>query len=113
MPADFVLTLTESDGSRREHQLAPGSYVIGRGSDCDIVVTSSDASRHHAKLTLHQTDLVIEDLGSKTGTRVQNLPVSEKPQRWPYPQSLSVGSVSLEVRPVESAATASLKVLGA
>ena len=41
MPALFLLTLTESDGSSREHKLAPGSYVIGREPDCDIVVMLS------------------------------------------------------------------------
>ena len=100
MPGRFILTLTEEDGSVREIQIKPGSYVIGREEGCDIIVTSSDVSRRHARLTLLQTDLKIEDLGSSAGTRVQNLPVSSKPQSWPYPQSMSIGSVSLDVRPL-------------
>jgi serine/threonine protein kinase len=113
MPGCFLLTLVESDGSVRERRLAPGSYVIGRELDCDVVVSSLDVSRHHARLTLNQVELVIEDLGGTAGTRVQNLPVT-KPQHWPYPQSLSVGSVKLEVRMLEEdAVEVPLTALGA
>ncbi len=113
MPGQFILTLTESDGSTREQKLVQGSYVIGRDPDCDIVVASPDVSRHHAKITLHQTDMLIEDLGSSSGTKVQNLPVSSNPQCWSYPQSLSVGSASLVVRLFEDAVEAPLTALGA
>jgi transcriptional regulator with PAS, ATPase and Fis domain len=43
--------------------------VIGRGSDCDVVVAHATLSRRHARLRLGPP-LAVEDLGSKNGTRV-------------------------------------------
>ncbi len=46
------------------------SWVIGRGYDCDLVVTEASVSSHHCRLT-HQGDgFLLEDLGSRNGTFV-------------------------------------------
>jgi ABC-type multidrug transport system ATPase subunit len=46
------------------------AWLIGRGPDCDLVVTEAAVSTRHCRLT-HQADgFVLEDLGSKNGTFV-------------------------------------------
>lgn len=45
-----------------------GGLLIGRGSDCDIVVSEPSVSRHHARLVRHREHLLVEDLGSSNGT---------------------------------------------
>lgn len=63
-----LLTVT---GNRIE--LEPNrSYVLGRGSDCDLVVSDMASSRRHARITVggRRQTLFIEDLKSRNGTHV-------------------------------------------
>lgn len=51
--------------------LEPGcTYILGRGSVCDIVVEDCSCSRRHAQITMNEAgDLAyVEDLGSRNGT---------------------------------------------
>lgn len=47
-----------------------GVMVIGREAGSDIHIEHPDVSRHHANLSASGTDLAIEDVGSRNGTRV-------------------------------------------
>ncbi|MGA3370345.1 MAG: FHA domain-containing protein [Terracidiphilus sp.] len=52
------------------------SWVIGRGYDCDLVVTEAAVSSHHCRLT-HQGDgFLLEDLGSRNGTLVNGVRIA-------------------------------------
>ena len=42
--------------------------VMGRHSDCDVCISSPDASRHHAHVLLIRDDCFLEDLRSRNGT---------------------------------------------
>ena len=44
--------------------------ILGRGTDCDIVIPLRQVSRHHAKVSPGPDGAVIEDLDSKNGTYV-------------------------------------------
>jgi DNA-directed RNA polymerase subunit RPC12/RpoP len=44
--------------------------VLGRFEDCDIILNIESVSRHHARLHVASGQLVIEDLGSHNGTKV-------------------------------------------
>jgi pSer/pThr/pTyr-binding forkhead associated (FHA) protein len=57
--------LTFTDGS--EHELK-GSVTIGRGSENDLVISSSAVSRTHAAVVLRQGRWYVEDRGSYNGT---------------------------------------------
>ncbi|MBL8742971.1 MAG: FHA domain-containing protein, partial [Myxococcales bacterium] len=46
------------------------TIVVGRGADADIVVDDSRVSRAQAVFRLQAGVLVVEDLGSRNGTRV-------------------------------------------
>jgi sigma-B regulation protein RsbU (phosphoserine phosphatase) len=51
--------------------LAPGGRVlIGRGSDCGVVINDASVSRQHAAISVDAAGASIEDLGSRHGTRV-------------------------------------------
>ena len=45
-----------------------GSILIGRSLDCDLANVSPHVSRQHARLTLENDQLYLEDLGSSNGT---------------------------------------------
>lgn len=49
--------------------------TVGRSFDNDLVLDSADVSRHHARLDRSGAQLVVTDLGSTNGTRVNGHPV--------------------------------------
>ncbi len=50
--------------------LHPGQYEIGRMPDCWLTLEDDLASRYHARLTVTDEGVWIEDLGSRNGTYV-------------------------------------------
>ena len=52
--------------------LADGENLVGRAADGVIAVPSSKASRRHARIVVSAGRAVIEDLGSRNGTRVND-----------------------------------------
>ncbi len=59
-------------GATAEVALIPGENIIGREGDGVILVKSSTVSRRHARIMLDATGGMIEDLGSKNGTYVND-----------------------------------------
>lgn len=64
--------LVEVRGARPGFGYALGEapLVIGRGTDCQIVVASEHSSRHHAEVRARGGTWRLRDLGSKNGTTV-------------------------------------------
>jgi len=59
-------------GSTAEVALLPGENIIGREGDGVILVKSSTVSRKHARIAIDASGAVVEDLGSKNGTYVND-----------------------------------------
>jgi DNA-binding winged helix-turn-helix (wHTH) protein len=59
-----------------EIALADGENILGREGDGILVVKSTTVSRRHARITIGANDAVVEDLGSKNGTYVNDRPVT-------------------------------------
>jgi pSer/pThr/pTyr-binding forkhead associated (FHA) protein len=51
--------------------------VIGRLPDCGVVLQDSNVSRRHAELRRNGDAIVVTDLGSTNGTRVNGAPIRE------------------------------------
>jgi pSer/pThr/pTyr-binding forkhead associated (FHA) protein len=56
----------------QEHRLERPTLIIGRGVSCDIQVSSALVSRRHARLTLTNLGVSVEDLGSRNGVFVNS-----------------------------------------
>lgn len=65
------------DGTQREVDVDGALLTIGRGSDNGLVIHDSRISRHHARLQARRGTLVLTDLGSTNGSRVNGVPVQE------------------------------------
>jgi Protein kinase domain/Inner membrane component of T3SS, cytoplasmic domain len=52
--------------------------VIGRGDDCDLRLSDPSVSRVHARITLVDGHVYLEDAGSRWGTRVNNRPTDSR-----------------------------------
>ena len=71
-----------TDGS--EFPLTSQEILVGRELECQLTLESGHISRYHAKFSLVNGDLVVEDLRSTNGTFINGRRIST-------PQSLSVG----------------------
>jgi hypothetical protein len=45
-----------------------GNKLLGREDSCDIMIPDRQVSRHHARITVTKSGILLEDLGSKNGT---------------------------------------------
>jgi len=67
-PYEVVL----ADGTTIEIRDDP--VVIGRLPDCDVVLNDPNVSRRHAQIARSGDDVVLDDLGSTNGTKVNGAP---------------------------------------
>jgi len=74
---EAALDVGEPGRSTRRVELSARPTLIGRGSDCDVVLADAHASRHHARLEVRGGVFVLTDLGSTNGTRVNGHRVRE------------------------------------
>ncbi len=74
-PAADVARLRIRDDKEREKVffLRDGEWTLGRGEDCPIRLNDPVMSRHHAKIFVSGKELRITDLGSRNGTRYQDV----------------------------------------
>ena len=72
-----VLRVIGPDGTERRLRLEARPIGIGRGDDNDLVVADPLLSRHHARIVPRNGRLVLRDLASRNGTRVNGRAVTE------------------------------------
>lgn len=61
-----------SQDGLREHQFNVPEILIGRNAGCDLHLNDVTVSAEHARLTYHNNQWWVEDLGSKNGTYLNN-----------------------------------------
>ncbi|MCO6437790.1 MAG: SpoIIE family protein phosphatase [Phycisphaerae bacterium] len=77
--AELLITL--ADGRTRRVTCGPLPQVIGRDARCDIPIDDLSASRQHARISLGPIGYIVEDMGSKNGTLVNDAPCTGQPLR--------------------------------
>ena len=68
MQASFTVISGPHHG--QTFQVPRGKFIIGRETDCHLVLASSSISRHHCVFLLDDYTLRVRDLASKNGTFV-------------------------------------------
>jgi pSer/pThr/pTyr-binding forkhead associated (FHA) protein len=66
----LLLEVVPEDGSSFEHALEGESLIIGRSKGADLVIPGRGISRNHARLFYLEGELLLEDLSSRNGTRL-------------------------------------------
>ncbi len=63
------------EGEEERSLLCVDEFFVGRGADCRVRFYDPLVSRRHARVFPDQEGWVIEDLGSRNGTRVDGVPI--------------------------------------
>jgi transcriptional regulator with PAS, ATPase and Fis domain len=69
-PRDLCLLLSYAEGVSVAALGAGSEVVLGRGTNSDVVVPDDSVSRRHARLSVSEQAITLEDLGSANGTTV-------------------------------------------
>ena len=64
------------DGDGEQYTITAFPYVLGRGTECDFVLTGKGVSRKHAEIVFQSGRFVINDLNSLNGIKVNGYKVS-------------------------------------
>ena len=88
-----TLTIQEGYGAGREIVLDRDGMIVGRDSDCDIVLDDRNVSRHHLRITGTPGNMAVEDLNSANGTFVNSSPIRKKQIK--HLDVIQVGSVMM------------------
>lgn len=59
-------------------KIHPSNFTIGRGEDCAIRINDQAVSRIHALVSYQYGKLVLKDLGSRSGTRVNSEKIKKR-----------------------------------
>jgi serine/threonine protein kinase len=101
------IVILQEDGTSRYFALGSRRKVtLGRDADNDIVLADTQASRHHAQITLSEGKYQITDLNSTNGTWIGDnrlLPGVSEP--WRPAQSVRMGNHWLKLEGVAGAGT--------
>jgi hypothetical protein len=74
---DFPTLIAQTGPLNGERWVLSETTVIGRETDCEIIIPSRQVSRFHARLTTTSDGTLLEDLGSKNGTHCNGQVVIE------------------------------------
>src|SRR5215472_7318936 len=67
------LVLISAGQTSRRIQIGETPTTIGRGQDQTLVISDTSVSRHHARISIVDGEVVAEDLGSTNGTFVNGV----------------------------------------
>ena len=76
----------------RKIALSPGSITVGRDERCDVVLAHPSVSKMHARVTVADDSVVVEDTDSKNGTFVDDQRLS-KATPVKHGQRITFGSI--------------------
>lgn len=74
------LLFLDGDIKGESVMLNPEGTSFGRETDNDIILQEGEISRHHARILQKDGEWIFKDLGSSSGTTVNDLPVKEAEQ---------------------------------
>jgi serine phosphatase RsbU (regulator of sigma subunit) len=72
------LIVRDAFGNQREVEIVRTPFTMGRQSDSDLVLLDGRISRRHAQIIKTDSGYLIEDMGSRHGTAVNNEPISSR-----------------------------------
>lgn len=90
IPAAHLLTIS-GDGLNKAYQLEEAN-LLGRAKDNTLTLPESTISAYHARISCRDGTWWLEDLGSRNGTTINDVPVAE-PAVITFGDEIHLGSV--------------------
>lgn len=94
-----TLRMLNGAGQDRVFTIRAATTTIGRGLDNDLVLESTDVSRHHARIEFREGQWLLFDLGSTNGTSVNAQPVQQAALR--DGDTIALGGLQLQFLPYQ------------
>jgi len=94
---DVKLVIQNGKKAGKVYRLCTPETVLGRKSDCDLVIACADVSRRHCLLTFRDGYLSVDDIGSVNGTYVNGSRIGARKALRPG-DSLEVGRMRFLVQ---------------
>src|SRR5258705_9050935 len=91
------LVFLENDTETSRVTLGAGEFVIGRDTACEVVIANDAVSRRHARLTINESSVFLEDLDSADGTFINGRRAEGRVLLEPG-QRVNLGVVAFEAR---------------
>ena len=92
------LRILNGPGKDRVFTMRAAVTTLGRGTDNDLVLDSTDVSRYHARIEFVGGRWQLLDLGSTNGTKVNGQPVQSTTLR--HGDKIDIGTLQLEFVPL-------------
>jgi pSer/pThr/pTyr-binding forkhead associated (FHA) protein len=92
------LTITQGPQTGLSANLADGVIMIGRGSDCQVVLDDDYVSTRHARVVPAEQGYYIEDLGSTNGSYVNGQRITA-PTSISLQDTIRIGKTVLRLEP--------------
>ncbi|MEI3038313.1 MAG: ATPase, T2SS/T4P/T4SS family [Victivallales bacterium] len=106
MVKTMLLKITTADGECKTISLAgKNSVMIGRSESADLYLADKKISRRHAEISINGDGIFLDDLSSRTGTRVNGESISGR-TRLSVNDSIQIGETTLVLENAEIAETA-------
>ena len=93
------IELVIDDGTSIASKRFGRRVLVGRSPTADVHIADPRVSRLHARIEMREDGVYVEDLGSRNGTIVDGVPISE-PRRLAVDDEIRVGAASIIFRGV-------------
>ena len=80
------------------HELGDNRVMVGRGTECDVVISDPETSRRHARIIRRAGQVWVADAGSANGTMVNGMRAGRQPQSVNPGDHLVFGSAGFTLR---------------
>jgi pSer/pThr/pTyr-binding forkhead associated (FHA) protein len=91
-----VLVVTQGSQTGQSAALADGVILIGRGTDCQIILDDDYVSTRHARVVSGENGIYLEDLGSTNGSYVNGQRITA-PTTITMSDTIRIGKTTLKL----------------
>jgi pSer/pThr/pTyr-binding forkhead associated (FHA) protein len=89
----LVVRQGPDQGLELKLEVAEKRYVMGRSTQCDVVLDEPNASRRHTEVFTRNGQVIVRELGSKNGTKLAGQPlIADRETLWLAGAVLEIGT---------------------
>lgn len=75
--SDYLFTIQAGPLQGQKYPITKDVCTVGRDAGSDLALNDSSVSRHHARIIRHGSEILLEDMGSRNGTAINDTVINE------------------------------------